>query len=338
MNAPRKRGRSLFLGLALTLLLPLCSSCAGDARRSVTFTDVFDTVTEFVAYGATQAEFQAASNALHEELLRLHRLCDIYNPYEGVTNLYAVNARGGLDRFELDPDLIRILSAGKEYYEKTGGKLNIGLGAVLSLWHDAMQAGDRLPEEKDLQNALLHVDLNTLSIEGNTVILTDPDLKLDVGALAKGYAAEAARALLDGYSFSGCSVNLGGNILLRGKKPSGEWTVGVQDPDGGIFTVLCPGERSAVTSGDYQRYMEIDGVRYHHIIDPDTAYPARLYRSVTVLCPDSFSADLLSTSLFCLSVEEGTRLLKECGAEALWITTGGEAIRSEGFSRYEKNA
>ena len=335
MSASHRGKRLFFLLAAAMLFLPFLVSCSEEEPRRAVFTDVFDTVTEFAAYGVSEEVFQTASDAVHEELLRIHKLCDIYHLYDGVTNLCFVNERLGGDRYELDPDLIRILDMGKAFYGKTGGKCNIGMGSVLSLWHEAMEQGECLPDKEALQNALFHIDLDTLLIENDTVVLTDPKLLLDLGAFAKGFAAERACDVAKAHGLSSFSLNLGGNILLRGEKPQGAWTVGVQDPDGGIYTVLRPGERSAVTSGDYQRYMEIDGVRYHHIIDPETGYPASLYRSVTVLCEDSFAADALSTSLFCLPKEEGERLAKEYGAEALWITKDGEAFRTEGFSQYE---
>ncbi len=326
-----KRAVSLF-GV-LFLLFGLCA-CKTEEKRSVTWLDVFDTVSEFVAYGGADADFQKAADAVHEELLRLHRLCDIYHPYEGVTNLYAVNERLSGETVELDPDLVRLLAAGKRFYKETGGKLNIGMGSVLSLWHAFLEGGEK-PDGAALAEARRHTDLDTLSIEGGTVTLSDPGLKLDLGALAKGYAAEAVRTIADSFGFSGWSLNLGGNVLLRGAKPNGKWQIGVQDPDGGVYTVLALSDLSAVTSGDYQRCREYEGETFHHIIDPDTAAPARLYRSVTVLSADSFTADALSTSLFCLSREEGMRLAKAYGAEALWILEDGTSFATVGFSGYE---
>ena len=100
--------------------------------------------------------------------------------------------------------------------------------------------------------------------------------------------------------------------------------------------MLKVSDLSVVTSGDYQRYREQDGVRYHHIIDSDTLYPASSFRSVTVIHPDSLIADALSTSLFCMDIESGMKLAEEYGAEALWLKEDGDLVRTNGFSGYEK--
>ena len=112
-----------------------------------------------------------------------------------------------------------------------------------------------------------------------------------------------------------------------GTKPDGSlWRVGVQDPNNlsGHLGIVSVGEMAVVTSGSYQRYFEQDGRLYHHIIDPDTLYPGKLWRAVTVVCPDSGLADALSTALFLLPLEEGKSLVESCGAEAFWVSLTGE--------------
>ena len=157
-------------------------------------------------------------------------------------------------------------------------------------------------------------------------------MALDVGALAKGYAVEQVAAAAPDHFL----ISVGGNVCATGPKPDGTpWTVAVENPDGGDFLKLLYAEdRSVVTSGDYQRYFELDGVRYHHIIDPDTLEPAAYWRSVTVVAESSAAADCLSTALFTLPQAEGQRLLDQWGAEALWIGRDGAQVMSPGFSAY----
>ena len=334
------RRRSILLAVCLILcsaLLPL--SCAsGEQRYSVTYLDVFDTVTEFSAYCGSRKAFDAAAEAVHAELLRLHRLCDIYHSYEGQTNLFSVNQSAADEKLSLDADLMKILEYGKRFYGLIGGKLNIAMGSLISLWHDCMEQGDHavLPSEDDLRAASGHIGFDAVSMDGRLVSRSDRDVRFDVGAIAKGYAAESAAAAARSSGLKDFSLHIGGNVLVSGKKPTGNWVIGVQDPDGGIFTKLYLTDISAVTSGDYQRFVEIDGVRYHHIIDPDTRHPADGFRSVTVVCPDSFAADALSTSLFCMPVESGKKLASQFGAEVLWILPDGSAVRTDGFSKYEE--
>ena len=168
----------------------------------------------------------------------------------------------------------------------------------------------------------------------STVCLTDPEASLDVGAVAKGWAVQRACALAAEKGYGGFLVSAGGNVFTVGAKPDGShWRIALEDPTkvGAHLTELELRDCAAVTSGSYQRYFTVDGVKYHHIIDPATAYPADTYLMVTVICPDSAVADALSTSLFLTSCEEGEALAERFGAEALWMWEDGSVRMTEGF-------
>ena len=163
--------------------------------------------------------------------------------------------------------------------------------------------------------------------------LTDSEQSLDVGAVAKGWAAGKAAAQAP----AGMLISVGGNVCATGpKREDTPWVVGIADPEGGegYLRTLYDRDKAIVTSGDYQRYFELDGVRYHHIIDPKTLYPAARFRSVTVVCADSGLADALSTALFVLPLEEGKALAAKAGAEAMWLDTQGNLSETAGFSEY----
>ena len=160
----------------------------------------------------------------------------------------------------------------------------------------------------------------------STVYLSDPESSLDVGALAKGYACDRAYDVLKQTPMISACINLGGNVLTYGEKPNGEgdWNVGIQSPDtDGYLFDLEVTDKSVVTSGDYHRYYTVDGVNYHHIIDPETRYPAARYTQVTVVCESSLDADILSTALFVLDLESGEKTAKEYGAAVIWIEKDG---------------
>ena len=218
----------------------------------------------------------------------------------------------------------------------TNGRMNIFSGAVLSLWHKYRSEGKGIPTDSELKEASKHISYESVIIEDGTVYFTDKELKIDAGALAKGQVYIYIRPLLRDSGITDYILNLGGNVTVSGKKPDGLWKVGVQDPDGdGLYTKVSVSDISVVTSGDYQRYYEYDGKKYHHIIDLNTLYPASEYRSVTVICRYSWDADALSTALFLMSTEEGEALLRQYNAEALWIKADGTVKRSAGFSAYE---
>lgn len=329
--------RLLWLIGALLLL----SGCGtGLQRYEATYWDVFDTVTTVTGYAAGQAEFDAAAREIHDTLLEYHRLYNIYESYDGLRNLKTVNDQAGIGPVPVDERILSLLQFAQTAWTETGGRVNAAMGSVLAHWHDAREQAledpDRaaLPDRSALEEAALHTDLSALELdlEAGTAFLTDPHMALDVGALAKGYAVEQVAAAAPDHFL----ISVGGNVCATGPKPDGTpWTVAVENPDGGDFLKLLYAEdRSVVTSGDYQRYFELDGVRYHHIIDPDTLEPAAYWRSVTVVAESSAAADCLSTALFTLPQAEGQQLLDQWGAEALWIGRDGAQVMSPGFSAY----
>lgn len=333
--------------LLLALLL-LCGCTAAPAktgetaskRYEATFLTLFDTVTTIVGYAETEADFTATAQAIHDDLLEYHQLYDIYNEYEGMNNLKTVNDHAGEAPVSVDRKIIDLLLFSKDLYTRTGGKVNIAMGSVLSLWHDARELGVQYPDEAALpdrdalERAAAHTDINSIQIdeEKDTVFFSDPEVRLDVGAIAKGYAVQQ----VCGSAPAGLLISVGGNVCATGPKPeTGQpWVVGIQNPDAPeeyLHTIYVE-DFSVVTSGDYQRYYTVDGVRYHHIIDPDTLLPAAYWRSVTIVCADSGLADALSTALFTLPQEEGQALLNRWDAQAMWVDASGQQFYSPGFS------
>ena len=330
--------RLFVLLLALSLLLCGCGTQAEPKQYSATFLTVFDTVTTIVGRDASEEAFTQKTQAVHDDLLRYHQLFDIYNEYEGLNNLKTVNDHPG-EAVAVDKAIIDLLLDCKAYYELTGGRVNAALGSVLYLWHEAREDGLNdianayLPDGDALAEAARHTSWDSVVIDemNNTVTITDPGLRLDVGAVAKGWSVQRAAENAP----EGLLISVGGNVCATGPKDKSgtPWVVGVQDPDGGenYLHTLYLTKGSMVTSGDYQRAYLVDGEIYHHIIDPDTLYPGRLWRAVTVVCPDSGLADALSTALFLLPMEEGQKLLDQCESYAMWVDAEGNLYYSTGF-------
>lgn len=326
------------MGALLVLLAVLLAGCApGRQVYETTFLDVFDTVTTLRGYDVSRQAFQTRAEQVHEALLEYHRLFDIYTDFPG--GLKRVNDSAGIAPVAVEPEVIALLKDCRQAYDLTDGRVNAAMGSVLSLWHDAREAGladpdhAALPDRAALEEAAKHISFDTVQLdeEAGTVYLADPAQRLDVGAIAKGWAAQRAAQLLpEGYVLS-----VGGNVCTRGVKPDGSrWMIAVQSPEQGTGN-LCVAALSGqclVTSGDYQRGYTVDGKRYHHIIDPDTLMPASFWRSVTVLAQDSALADCLSTALFLLPLEEGKTLAAQCGAEAMWVDAELNVTQTSGFA------
>ena len=319
--------------LLVCLLFAGCTAADTPVETKIyeaTFLTLFDTVTVIKGAAESKDAFSEIAYAIHDELLEYHQLFDIYKDYEGITNLKTVNDRAGEEPVKVDPRIIALLKDCKAYYELTGGKVNVAMGSVLYLWHVAREDGfndpqnAKLPDDVKLQEAALHTALDAVIIdeEASTVFISDPAVRLDVGAVAKGWATQRAAANAP----AGLLISVGGNVCCTGPKDASgtPWVVGVQNPAGDnyLHTLYVSGG-SIVTSGDYQRYYVVDGRQYHHIIDPETLYPGAFWRSVTIVCDDSGLADALSTALFLLSLEDGMKLLEQCGAEAMWVDADG---------------
>ena len=324
---------SIFLsGCAITL------PTVQEKQYTATFLNLFDTVTTIVGRASSESEFQAKAQSVHDELQRYHQLFDIYNDYDGITNLKSINDSAGIAPVEVDKAIIDLLLDCKTYYATTNGKVNAAMGSVLHLWHKARNDSiddplhAYIPNADELKTAAEHMDFNAVIIDeaASTVYISDPETRLDVGAIAKGWSTQRVAENAP----KGLLLSVGGNVCATGPKDEKgtPWVVGIQDPDGGdyLHTIYVSGG-SVVTSGDYQRYFVVDGKPYHHIIDPQTLQPSAYWRSVTIVCADSGLADALSTALFLLPQSEGQALLNEFDAEAMWVDANGNVRYSPGF-------
>lgn len=340
--------------------LAALSGCASEPvanvpeRRTKTYFDYFDTVSQIIGYEDDEQAFEEVCENIRAMLEKYHMLCDIYHGYDGMNNLYTVNKNAGVSAVSVDEWLIDMLLYAEDMSGRTGGMFDVTMGSVLSIWHDhreqAISNSDEasVPDMQQLKDASVHTGYDKLVIdeENMTVYITDPQMSLDVGGIAKGYAVNCIVNYLCDAGVSGYALNIGGNISVIGAKPDGtpegeKWTVGIQNPDLDSDTpYVCSidiSDMSVVTSGDYQRYYYVDGVKYHHIINPYTLMPQNNFSAVSVVCSDSGLGDCLSTALFNMSVEEGKEMLhselfSSYDIEVVWILPDGSMQMTDGFS------
>ena len=323
-----------------------CSSSADKIEpQGRAFFTYFDTVSYVYSYaGDSEDTLNERSAAVSDILREYHQLFDIYHEYSGITNLCTINKSAGGEPLKVDKKLVDFLLYSKELYEVTDGEMNVMLGSVLRLWHDARTlasedpANAYIPSEEALAEAKNHTDISLLEIDAEncTVRITDPEASIDVGALGKGYATEQAAQYLREIGAESYVLNIGGNISIIGHKVDGSaWNTGIrnpQDPSGEPLIYFGLADTACVTSGNYERYYIVEGEKYHHIIDKDTMMPAEYFDSITVITKDSALADTFSTALYCMSYEEGLELAESMeDVEVLWIFSDGTMKMTSGL-------
>jgi thiamine biosynthesis lipoprotein len=335
--------------LLVFLLLINLAACAGAEKKryEAEFLNLFDTVTRIVGYADSKEEFTKQVQMVHDDLEGYHQLYDIYNDYPGVNNIKTINDQAGIAPVKVDQKIIDLLKFSLKAYNLSKGRLNIAMGSVLKIWHEHREAGmddperATLPTMEELQAASRHTDIGQMVIDdkNNTVFLKDPEMSLDVGGIAKGYATEQVCKFAEKNGVTSMLVSVGGNVRSIGKRGDGtEWKVGIQNPyeqNGKNLSQVNLTESSLVTSGIYERYYIVDGKNYHHIIDPATLFPANYFVSVTVLCHDSGLADALTKAIFNAPFEEGKDLIESLpDTEALWAFADGTIKYSSHFKDY----
>ena len=347
-----KKQRLLSILILFSVLLSSLSltSCGKPEQFAAYSLDYFDTATTIKGYETDEEVFNKISGEALALLGEYHRLFTIYTRYEGLENLCTVNdlVDGAHRTVTVDRRIIDMLLYAKEMYAVTDGRLNVAMGSVLSIWHRYRTAGRdepwaaELPPMDKLREAAKHTNIDDVIIdeEACTVFLADPAMTLDVGAIAKGYAVEMVARHLESQGVSGYILNVGGNVRTVGAKPDGtSWIAGIENPDTeaeeAYLAYLSLTNESIVTSGSYQRFYEVEGVSYHHIIDKDTLMPAEGYLSVSVICLNSAQGDALSTALFCMPLEDGMALVESLpNVEVLWVLSDGTQHASSGFAGY----
>lgn len=321
----------LVTGLLLTSMI----SCGEPERKSKTYYDYFDTFSTLYSFADDSDDvFSANAEAFRQEMATCHKLFDIYNSYSGMNNIKTVNDMAGKGAVKVDGRIIDLLSFSKEMYAKTAGAVNVAMGSVLRIWHECREDGKKVPTEEELSLASVHCDIEKLVIDkaNGTVELLDPEMSLDVGAVAKGFAIDRAASILRSRGATSYALDVGGNIYAIGEKPDGTlFKTGVENPDGGDYPAYIDVKNGAVaTSGDYQRYYTVGGVTYHHIINGKTLFPSNYHRSVSVYSSSAALSDALSTAIFNTeSYDTAINMIRSIGGvrEVIFITKDGGVKR-----------
>ena len=296
--------KNIFVQLLLSIIV-LSSGCANAPNKefSQTLTGELGTVSTVMVYD----DESALSECIDYIKLADSRF-SVTNPESEISRLNSG------ENVTLSTDTEEILELSRKYADDT---FNPYAGELFRLWDEAIKSA-KLPDDAEISKAK-----------------ADIGKKVNLGAIAKGYITDRLVEILNSEKVDSALINLGGNIYAKGKKPNGKsWQIGVRTPDkpDSYVGIISAENLAVVTSGDYERYFESDGIRYHHIIDPKTGYPAKSgLRSVTIISDNATVADMLSTKCFILGYEESKQLLAYFGVRAIFITNQNEVLYSSGL-------
>jgi thiamine biosynthesis lipoprotein len=274
--------------------------------------------------------------ALESALDEVSRIEQAMSPYREDSEISRVNAAAGGDPVVVSAELFGLVERAVALCHETGGALDISFMPLGRLWDFRAEPFTPPGEEAIARaRALVGCDAIELDPEVGTLRLPREGMAIGLGAVAKGYAVDRASSVLSGAGWANHLVNGGGDVLGRGAKPDGPWVVGIRDPRGdrGALIGRMPlRDQAMVTSGDYERFVEFQGVRYHHIIDPRTGRPAGGLASVTVVDDSAERADALATALLVAGPEQAGPMALRLGVETLLVTEAGQAIQTQGLT------
>ena len=317
--------------LVTVLLATGCGQGGTEPLRRSGF--YFDTVIQISLYDSREEALLDHCFALAETYEGL------FSPTLPGSDVSRINDQAGM-AVAVDPETLALLNEGKKYNKETDGRFALTVGALSALW-DLSGGGSEdfsLPDPEEIRSARATIDDEGIVLSAGTAGLTDSAARLDPGGIAKGYIADRMKEYLNENGAVRGIINLGGNTLCLGPKEDGSpYAIGIQEPFGGagdLSCVLHVPEGSVVTSGIYERYVEIDGQIYHHVLDTRTGYPADSgLASATIWTSSSARADALSTAVLCMGLDEGRAFVEGLpGVEAVFVTTEGEVEATSGIT------
>lgn len=255
------------------------------------------------------------------------------------TEVDQINQHAGVKPISVSDELYYLIEQSIAYGEKSDGGFDVTVGPLTNLWRIGYDDA-RKPELDEIEQVLPLIDDQKIQLnpEDQSVFLMEKGMQLDFGAIAKGYITDQVYDLFLAENVTSAIIDLGGNIFVMGNRPNGnEWSVGIQNPflaRGEIIGRIKATDQSIVTSGIYERYLEVDGVKYHHLLDPTTGYPFdNEIAGVTIVSKASIDGDALSTVVFAKGLEEGKAFIESFdGAEAIFITKDRQIVLSTGLA------
>lgn len=325
--------------LVLLLILTGCS----EEKKKVTLKEdpytksevIMGTIVKLSVYDKGKKE---AINKGFKRIRELAIKIDINDEFDQESEVDKINAASGVKPVVVDKSIYRLIKRGILYSKETGGSKDITIGPITLLWHIGFSDAKK-PTDKEIKQRLPLVGYKNvvLNDKKHSVYLKKKGMKLDLGGIAKGFIADEVEKVFQKEGVTSSIIDLGGNVLVHGKNPSHNvFKVGIQDPfspRGELIGYLPAHNKSVVTSGIYERYLEVDGVKYHHLFDPKTGYPFKNnVAGVTIVSKKSLTGDGLSSAAFSEGIQKGLAFIeKQKGVEAIFVSKDKKVYLTSGL-------
>ncbi len=329
--------KTILFSILFLLILSVFVGCNGEAKKQKSdqkfVTPPYER-TEFLMGTVVTIKIydKGKEDVLDPVFHRIKRLADLITVNEedaADSEVAEVNKKAGIEPVKVSDDIYEVIKAGVDFSTKTEGSYEVTIGPLTNLWRIGFPDA-RKPDQSEIDAVLPLINYKDVELnsEEKTVYLTRLGMQLDLGSIAKGFIADQAVDVLKEHEITSAIVDLGGNIIVVGNNPSGsKWSVGIQDPRidiarGKTIGKIPESDKSIVTSGVYERYLEVEGKKYHHLLDPTTGYPfENEIAGVSIISDKSVDGDGLSTSLYSKGIEDGLKFIEQFeGAEAIFIT------------------
>ena len=316
----------------ITLIFSSCYKKDDTSKHSKTNL-MLGTVCTITTYDGKNPE-----KAIDKAFDRIREIEDKMSINKEGTEVDEINAKAGEEFVKVSDDTFDVIKRGVFYSKASNGKFDISIGPIVKLWNIGTDYA-RVPSDNEIKEKLPLVDYKDIILDedGKRVKLNKKGMVIDLGAIAKGYAADEVKKVLTDNGVKHALINLGGNVYALGSNVNGEpWKIGVQNPfdtRGAYFSSVKVKDQTVVTSGIYERYVEKDGKKYHHILDTKTGYPVEnSLASVTIVADKSIDADGLSTSVFAMGLDEGKKFVENTpGVDAIFVTKNKEVYITSGL-------
>lgn len=319
---------------SLLLIMLLFASCKPAEKKESRIVFLLGTVCGIQLF--TDKSQKDAHTVLTAAFNRIEQLERHLSANAAESTLITVNTSAGSTAVSIPADIVPIFKRAVFFAEQTNGAFNPAIGSIVKLWNIGFE-NERVPADAAIKHELDYTDYREIAVTDGTVFLKKAGMKLDLGAIAKGFAADQAALIIQQNGIRNALIDIGGTITAIGGRPQGKpWIIGIRDPrqrhGEPILSTVLSG-RSISTSGSYERYFEQDGVRYHHIIDPKTGYPVRnKLVSVSIFSDSAADADALSTACFVLGYENALQLLSRMpNTDAVFIFDDNTIRTTAGF-------